>query len=66
MIDFPRIKSKTDLTKFQILREILDNLKVDNRFKHNLEDKIALFKGYQRETGKQKAKLKQRRLDFKK
>ena len=66
MVDFPRIKSKTDLTKFQILWEILDNLKVDNRIKHNIEDKIALFKGYQRETGKQKAKFKQTRLDFEK
>jgi len=66
MFDFPRIKSKTDLTKFQILRAILDNLKVDNRFKHNLEDKIALFQGSKREIGKQKAKFKQTRLDFNK
>lgn len=63
--DFPRIRSKNEFTKAQILSEILTNLKLDNSFKHNLEVKIAHFKDSQERNGKQKAKFKQTRLDFK-
>ncbi len=63
--DFPRIKSKKEFTKAQILSEILNNLKIDDKFKHNLEDKIAHFKDSQESKGKHKAKFKQTKLDFK-
>ena len=62
--NFPRIKSKSDYLKFQILNEILNNLKVDSGFKHNLEDKITLFKDSQERNNEQKTKFKQTKLDL--
>ena len=43
-IKIPRIKSKKDFIKLQILNEVLENINIKNAFKSNLEKRINDFK----------------------
>ena len=63
-IFLPIIKSKTELSNYQILNEVLNNLNINNSFKRSLEKRIELFKESLNKKEEQEIKYRQTKLDF--
>ena len=57
----PIIKSKSDYNDFQVLNQVLNNLKVRNSFKTSLEKRL---KQYNQKRTKPKREYRQTRIDF--
>ncbi len=58
------IKSKTELSNYQVLNEVLNNLNINNSFKRSLEKRIELFKESLNKKEEQEIKYRQTKLDF--